>query len=43
VQYRATHDDDPVEKFEREARETWTDGAPRAIVWPLTILAGRVA
>lgn len=43
VQYRATHDDDPVETFEREARETWTNGEPRAIVWPLTILAGRVA
>jgi SAM-dependent methyltransferase len=43
VQYRATHDDDPVETFEREARETWADGEPRAIVWPLTILAGRVA
>ena len=43
VQYRATHDDDPVETFEREARETWTDGESRAITWPLTILAGRVA
>jgi SAM-dependent methyltransferase len=43
VQYRATHDDDPVESFEREARQTWADGEPRTIVWPLTILAGRVA
>jgi SAM-dependent methyltransferase len=43
VQYRAAHDDDPVESFEREAREAWADGAPRAIVWPLTVVAGRVA
>jgi SAM-dependent methyltransferase len=43
VQYRLKHDDDPVETFEREARETWTVGEPRAIVWPLTVLAGRVA
>ena len=42
VQYRTTHDDDPVETFEREARETWADGESRAMVWPLTILAGRV-
>jgi SAM-dependent methyltransferase len=43
VQYRKAHDDDPVETFEREAGATWTDAAPRRIVWPLTILAGRVA
>lgn len=43
VQYRATHADDPVEAFEREARESWTEGEPRAIVWPLTTIAGRVA
>jgi SAM-dependent methyltransferase len=43
VQYRASHDDDPVETFEREARDAWTGGEPRSIVWPLTILAGRVA
>jgi SAM-dependent methyltransferase len=43
VQYRAKHDDDPVETFERDVREAWADGEPRTIVWPLTILAGRVA
>lgn len=43
VQYRASHSDDPVATFERDVRDTWVDGSPRMIVWPLTILAGRVA
>lgn len=33
---------DPVVAVEEELRAIWPDGAPRRIVWPVVVLAGRV-
>ncbi|HEY9227548.1 MAG TPA: methyltransferase domain-containing protein, partial [Gemmatimonadaceae bacterium] len=43
ARYAAATGVDAVESFEREARAVWTDDAPRAITWPLVLLAGRVS
>ena len=33
---------DPVMTVEEELAAIWRDGAPRRIVWPVIVLAGRV-
>lgn len=42
VQYVAANGSDPVALFEAEARAVWSKDEPRAITWPLAVLAGRV-
>ena len=41
VRYRAARGEDPVARFESEARAAWPGHEPRPIIWQLALLAGR--
>jgi Methyltransferase domain len=44
ARFVAMHGEDPVLSFERELETLWPDAdEPRPIIWPLTVLAGRVS